>query len=191
LQASTTIRIDIDSLAEIRFGLHATSSKEGSIRYLQVGEFDEVGDRKWPKDEYLKLSNKNESHLLIPGDILFVGKGNRLFAWCYRDTELSSIASSAFFVIRPNNRIIYPEYLTAILNAPQTRSAFQVLGAGTNIFSIRKSELSAYEIPVPAMEDQRRIAALTAMHRKEINLCRELIEEKQNLYAAVISKLIS
>jgi restriction endonuclease S subunit len=101
-----------------------------------------------------------------------------------------AIASSIFFVLRPDTRIIHPEYLSAILNAPQTKKAFLQIGSGTNIFSIRKSELGAFEVPIPTLAEQKKIAALAELYRQQVALALQLIEQRQNLYSSIISKLI-
>jgi restriction endonuclease S subunit len=180
----------LDQVSEIRFGLYARPELSGSASYLQVRHFDEDGRLIHQLDEFVTLPVKNASHFLQDGDVLFVGKGTRLFSWCYREPQLPAVASSIFFVLRPNTTIIYPEYLSAILNAPQTKKTFLQIGSGTNIFSIRKSELGAFEVPIPAMPEQKKIAALAELHQQEVVLAQQLIERKKNLYTAIISKLI-
>jgi restriction endonuclease S subunit len=155
-----------------------------------VRHFTEDGRQIVPADEFIDVNKKTEGHLLKEGDVLFVGKGNRLFSWCYHQTDQPAVASSIFFVLRPDTRAVYPEYLSAILNAPQSKATFQQLGGGTNIFSIRKSELGAFQIPLPPMQQQKRIAALALLHQQEIALAQKLIAQKQTLYTALISKLI-
>jgi restriction endonuclease S subunit len=181
---------NVASISDIRFGLYAQPDPSGSIAYLQVRQFSEDGRLTTQADEYINIDKKTEAHLLKGGDVLFAGKGNKLFSWCYTLTDHPAVASSIFFVLRPDQQLVYPEYLAAILNAPQSKAAFQQLGSGTNIFSIRKSELGAFEIPLPPMQQQKRIAALAALHQQEIELSQKLIAEKQNLYTAIISKLI-
>ena len=191
LKCSTMIKtLSVASISEIRFGLYAQPDPLGSAAYLQVRQFTEDGRLTTQADEYINIDKKTEAHLLKAGDVLFAGKGNRLFSWCYTLTDYPVVASSIFFVLRPDQRLVYPEYLAAILNAPQSKAAFQQLGSGTNIFSIRKSELGAFEIPLPPMAQQKRIAALATLHQQEIELSQKLIAEKQNLYNASISKLI-
>lgn len=185
------MKASIKDITDIRFGFYIQPEEEGNIPYLQVRQFDEEGLLKEESDEYIKLDKKSEQHLLKDGDVLFVGKGNRLFAWCYREKAGTYVASSIFFVLRPNQKIIYPEYLSAILNAPQTKLAFQQIGGGTNIFSIRKSELGAFEISLPPMDKQIKIAAIFELHQKEIALTHHLLTEKHNLYSGIISKLIN
>lgn len=180
----------VASISDIRFGLYTQPDPSGSTAYLQARQFSEDGRLTSQADEFINLDKKAEPHLLKEGDVLFAGKGNRLFSWCYHQTDQPAVASSIFFVLRPDERVVYPQYLAAILNTPKSKASFQQIGAGTNIFSIRKSELGAFEIPLPSMQQQKRIAALTQLHQREIAVAQQLIAQKQNLYTAIISKLV-
>lgn len=179
----------IASVCNIRFGLYAEPSPTGTAGYLQVRQFTDDGKLTNETDEFLDVDDKVKPHLLVDGDVLFVGKGNRLFSWRYHNTG-TSVASSIFFVLQPDKNILSPDYLVALLNAPQSKAAFQQLGSGTNIYSIRKSELGAFEIPLPPMYQQMRIAALAKLHQQEIELSQKLLSQKQKLYSAIISKII-
>src|SRR5665647_37457 len=165
----------IDSVSDIKFGFQGQPEKDGNVAFLQVRQFNDEGNLTSNADECIKLNDKTKSHLLKSGDVLFVGKGNRLFAWCYTDSDSPTIASSSFFVLRPKKNLIFPAYLAAILNAPQTKASLLQLGGGTNIFSIRKSELGAFQIPIFPMEKQIKVAVLAALHQQEVQLAKQLI----------------
>ena len=184
------MKVTITEICDIRFGFYSQPVEGGDVPYVQVRQFDEQGMLMAEANDFVVLDQKSESHLLKDGDVLFVGKGNRLFAWCYRDVAGPYIASSIFFVLRPKKKLIYPEYLAAILNAPQTKAALLQVGSGTNIFSLRKSELGAFQIPLLPMDEQKKVASLAELHQKQIALFQEIITQTQNLYSAIISKLI-
>lgn len=186
----STMKKSIQDIAEIRFGLYTATDPAEGIPYLQVRQFDEQGLLRNVPDEFIVLDQKTKHHLLQDGDVLFVGKGNRLFAWCYRQTAGSYIASSIFFVLRPKSSSIYPEYLAAVLNAPQSKAAFQQIGSGTNIFSIRKSELGAFEIPILPLEQQHKIAAIAELYQSQIAITQDLLRQKEHLYRGLISQLL-
>lgn len=182
--------MSISELCDIRFGFYSQPEANGTIAYLQVRQFSEDGRPVVATDEYITHDERVEAHILRNDDILFVGKGNRLFAWCYIQTDQPAVASSIFFVLRPDTKKVYPQYLTAILNTPQSKATFSQIGGGTNIFSIRKSELGAFQIPLPSMKQQKNIAAFALLHQQEIELAQQLITQKQQLYTAIISKLM-
>lgn len=180
----------IAQIAEIRFGFYSISKDKGDLEYFQVRQFDDLGRRTHTTADFINSDEKTENHLLKDGDVLFVGKGNRLFSWCYRQQDRPAVASSIFFVLRLSTTLVLPEYLAAILNAPQSKATFQQIGAGTNIFSIRKSELGAFQIPLPSMKQQKLIADIAQLHQQEILITQQLITQKQELYSAIISNLI-
>lgn len=192
LKCSTmTKKVTIGEAADIRFGLYAQPRQFGSAGYLQLSQFNEDGSTMAEPEGYINIDKKTAPHLLTDGDVLFVGKGSRLFSTCFVESDLPAVASSVFFVLRPDKTVVDSEYLAAILNAPQSKATFRQIGGGTSIFSIRTSELAAFEIPLPPMEQQKRIAALTRLHRLDIDMMHQLIAQKQNLYTAIISKLIN
>lgn len=180
----------IINICSIKFGLYEQPKSAGAISYLQARQFNDQGKLITMNEEFVTLNEKTEPYLLKDGDVLFVGKGSRLFSWCYREDIGPAIASSIFFILRPDQKLVYPEYLAAVLNAPQSQTVFKQIGGGTNIFSIRKSELGAFEISLPSMTKQKRIAALTALHQQEIHTLEQLAKQKQNLYTAILSKLL-
>lgn len=190
MQISTIKKIvSIGQVVDIRFGIHTESQPDGKVPYLQLRQFNEDGVLYTLPDEYVDLTDSDDA-FLRDGDVLFVGKGNRHFAWCYRNYTGQFVASSSFFILRPTKSEILPEYLAAILNLPQVKTSFKQIGAGTNIFSIRKSELAAFQIPLLPINQQKRVVALAALHQQEIILTQQLIKQKQNLYTSIISKLI-
>jgi len=181
--------MSISELCDLRFGFYSQPDTVGTVAYLQARQFSEDGRQIAPADEYIQFDERVEAHILRDNDVLFVGKGNRLFAWCYRQTGQPAVASSIFFVLRPDTKMVYPQYLAAILNTPLSKAAFSQIGGGTNIFSIRKSELGAFQIPLPSMRQQKKVAAFAQLYQQEIELTQQLIAQKQKLYSAIISKL--
>ena len=181
---------NLDYVCGIRFGYHATPKATGAITYLQIRHFNDDGQLADQSTELIDLDEKSSAHLLQEGDVLFVGKGTRLFAWQYDSTLGPLVASSTFFVLRADKTKVLPSYLTTILNDPAIKAHLQHLGAGTNIFSIRKSELGAVELPIPSMERQKKISAMADLYQKEIRLTQQVLEQKQLLFKDVLSSLL-
>jgi restriction endonuclease S subunit len=139
----------------------------------------------------LSIDKKNESHILKDGDILFVGKGMRNFAWTYRKEYGLAIASSIFYVIRVYETSILPDYLTVLFNSSFYQNIFQQLGAGSSIPSIRKSELEVLLINVPSLEVQNNIVELNSMYLYDLDISNRIMEEKKKLFTSVLNKLIT
>lgn len=182
----------LSEIATLQFGLYAKPSdtNDGAI-YLQAKHLDETGIITESLDAKINIDNKSRSHLLQKGDVIFVGKGLRNFAWTYEPSIGPAIASTIFFVIKPDTQRVLPEYLTTIFNTTQSQAHFQTLGAGSSIPSIRKSELEAFPIKLPSLEVQHKIVQLQLLHAKEIELSKTIIQEKQRVFQAIINNLIN
>lgn len=184
-------KVKISDIAQLQFGLYSKSSDEGDVKYLHAKHFDDSGILVEEIDTLLTKDDKNESHLLQDGDVLFVGKGFRNFAWTYTTSIGKAIASSIFFVIRPNQSIAFPEFIATLFNTAKYQAYFQSMGAGSKITSIRKSELEAVTINLPDLETQKIIVELKRLHQRDMVLSKEIIEEKEIRFQSVINQLLN
>lgn len=184
------MQIKLKEIAHIQFGNYAQPSKYGTISYLQAKHFNDFGKYIGENDTFIEEDRKSAENLLEDGDILFAAKGFRFFATLYHNQLGKAVASSIFFVIKPNIQIIDPGYLVTVLNLPKNLLHFQQSGAGSSIPSIRKSELMDFTLTLIPMEQQRKIAALQDLYLKDIELTNELIKQKNMLHQTLISKII-
>lgn len=185
------MQVSLESVAQIRFGLYVQQTVDTGIAYLQARQFDSNGNLVTQQDTFLPHDNKVTAHLLKDGDILLVGKGSKNFAWCYKEEFGPAVASSIFFVISPDKKKIQPEYITALLNHNSSQEYFQKQGLGTNIMSIRRSELEDFKIALLPMAQQASVAALHELHKKEVIITQLLLQRKNEFYEAVVNNLIN
>ncbi len=159
----------LSEIAKVKFGYHATPSPDGSINYIQAKHFDDNALMIQPISTFIESTSRLKNHLLEPGDVLLAGKGFRKFAWTYQENVCPSIASSMFFVIKPDKKRVLSSYLTIFLNTNQIQKHFQTLGAGSSIPSIRKSELEALPVTLPSLDMQEKIDEISRMPVKVMN----------------------
>lgn len=181
----------LSALAEIRFGVHSQILPQGTTAYLQARHFSPFGERTGSIGSYISEEVKLNTHLLKNGDVLMAGKGAKNFAWTYRNHFGPAVASTLFYVISVDQSIIYPEYLTTIINLPFNQSYFQKLSSSSSVASLRKKELAEFNVPILPMKEQKAIAEFAELHLKEMSIANKLIALKQNLYLGTISKLIN
>lgn len=188
---TSVMKVKLSDVAQLQFGLYTRPTDEGNAVYLQAKHFDGWGNQKGKVDTFIQIDRKNESHLLEDGDIILVGKGMRNFAWTYDKTFGPAIASSIFFVIKADRSRVIPEFLTTLFNMPQTQAYFQILGAGSSIPSIRKSELEAFTVKLPSLELQQKAVDIKQLHYKDMDISKKILSEKQQLFQTVIKNLIN
>lgn len=181
----------LSDIAQLQFGFYTKPTDNGNAAYLLAKHFDDWGNQTIQVDAFIQIDQKNENHLLQDGDVLLVGKGMRNFAWTYNKSYGPAIASSIFFVIKPDTSKVLPDFLTTLFNMPQTQSHFQTLGAGSSIPSIRKSELEALPIILPSLELQQKVIAIKRLHEQDMDLSRKIIAEKQKVYHSVAKKIMN
>jgi restriction endonuclease S subunit len=185
------MEVKLKDIAKIQFGAYAQPSKNGTIPYLQAKHFNASGQLYNNIDTYLEEDDKTADNLLQDGDILFVSKGFRFFATEFKSDFGRAIASSIFFVLKPDKQKVIPAYLVSILNLPKNLLHFQQSGAGSSIPSIRKIELADFSINLIPLNQQQKIVDLQELYLKDLQLTENLIKQKQLLFQSILSKILN
>lgn len=181
--------VKLDEICSLSFGQHIKSHSDGEIKFLQVKNFSEDGQFLQNVQNFVKVEDVKPNILLQHGDIIFVSKGSKFFAYQYGESIGAAIASSVFYVIKANQDLIIPEYLVCILNQPKSIAYFTGASAGSSIPSIRKSELLDFEIPLLSKDDQHKIVDFYREHLKQQAILTQLKEKQQHLFNQTINQL--
>jgi len=171
----------IKDITNIQTGLFARPSSIGEVVYLQSKHFDEFGQLHSVLHPDLLAEGISEKHLLKDGDVLFAAKGTKNFAAVFENHNEPSVASTSFFVIRPTDNKVLPQYLAWFLNNHTTQTLLKGQAIGTSIPSISKQVLENLEITIPSIETQKTILQITKLRNKEKSLKQkiETLREKQ------------
>jgi len=171
----------IKDISNIQTGLFAKPAGIGEVVYLQSKHFDEYGQLHSVLHPDLVAEGISERHLLKDGDVLFAAKGTKNFAAVFENHNEPSVASTSFFVIRPTDKKLLPQYLAWVLNSHLTQTLLKGQAIGTSIPSISKQVLENLEIALPSIETQRVILQITKLRNKEKSLKQEIetLREKQ------------
>lgn len=106
------------------------------------------------------------------------------------------IITSAYVTVRPDLPRVNPRFLAAILRAYDNKKVFYEMGAGVRQ-TLKFDELAHLPIPIPSLEDQRRIAdyldcetaEIDAMNAELDHLVETLRERLQSLLLALGHRL--
>lgn len=170
----------LKEISNIQTGFFAKPTGEGDIIYLQVKNFDEVGQLQTTLHGDLLSTDIAEKHFLKDGDVLFAAKGAKNFAAVFENHNEPSVASTSFFVIRPTDKKLLPQYLAWVLNSHSTQTLLKAQAIGTAIPSISKQVLENLDITIPSVETQKAILQITKLRNKEKSLKQkiEILREK-------------
>lgn len=171
----------IKDITNIQTGLFAKPAGIGELVYLQSKHFNEFGQLHSVLHPDLRAEGISEKHLLKDGDVLFAAKGTKNFAAVFENHNEPSVASTSFFVIRPTDNKVLPEFLAWFLNNHTTQTLLKAQAIGTSIPSISKQVLENLEMPVPDIKTQKAIVEISKLRNKEKSLKQkiETLREKQ------------
>ena len=99
------------------------------------------------------------------------------------------VIPSSFVVIRANGGYLLPEYLYWLLNAQQTRSQIYEGAVSNMLGAVKPRYFADFEVEDLPLEQQRIIAELNRLARRESQLLLKLAAEKEKYYNQMIHQV--
>lgn len=129
--------------------------------------------------------------ILKKDDILFMARGIRNYSVLLQEIPDSTLAAAYFFIVRVSNKVVLPGYLCWYLNqAPVEHYLNRHSGRGVHMPVVRRSVLENIEVPVPALEIQKKIMEVDSLMREERDLLSRLAEKRKELVTAGCLKAV-
>lgn len=120
-------------------------------------------------------------HYLAKGDVLFLAKGAHNRAVVYELDLAKAVAASAFFFLRPGPAQVDPSYLAWWINQQPVQEYLHQNMAGNYIPNITKPTVEGITVPLPPLDQQRLIAAMSGLAHTEQRILSELTIKRQQL----------
>ena len=162
--------VKIVSLSEVSEQVRGVSYSKGDAcdeprdGYLPIFRANNITDAGLTFDDliYVPPSKVSERQKIREGDIVVAASSGSLDVVGKAAPVLQSFSGSfgAFCkVVRPNKKV-YPGYLAHFFTTPEYRHRISNLASGANINNLRNEHLANLQIPLPPLEEQKRIAAI-------------------------------
>ena len=172
--------IELNDVCEfIKDGTHQTPkySETGFIflssKNVKNGVIDWNDVKFIPNELHEKLYNVLKPQV---NDILLAKNGTTGIAAIVDREEIFDVYVS-LAVLRPNQKIINPNYLLCAINSPQTKLQFDLSLKGIGVPNLHLNSISKTTIPLPPLETQRKIAANLDKVNHTIDLCSAILEK--------------
>jgi hypothetical protein len=185
--------LPLAEIASIRGGLPSVeilpagrdqATKPGAYRVLQSRDLAQDGSVAWTSLPLANAGRNPERFLIYEGDVLLPLRSSRPRALVARGVPEDVMAVGQWALITPNAGVLEPDYLAWFLNHPVTAARLgRVMKGGTLPF-LPLADIRAFEISVPALETQRRIVRVDALHARLSLLERELADARTRLVDA-------
>ena len=164
----------LGDVSEIQVGYQSREGirahPDGSHFLLQARDFNNLHQVDWSNlTRFTPASSMTKSEIQ-PGDVLFLAKGQDNFACPVNRVTNHVLAANSFYILRPDQATILPDYLAWWLNQAPAQEFIQLNRSGSSLPFLSVSALSRLEVPIPDFEMQRKIGELELLRKKEADL---------------------
>jgi restriction endonuclease S subunit len=184
LLASDSMLYLID-IATIRSGylFRERIKPDASGQYLVVQAGDILSDAGFSGSSLVRVSlpDVKRSQVLENGDVLFISRGPRKQAIAITWPIENTIATSQFFVLRPDERLS-PEFLAWYINQRPAQRYIEEYSTGTSASLINLEAMKRLPVEAPPPETQALITKIHQLSMRE----KELMEAIKNKRRALI-----
>lgn len=106
------------------------------------------------------------------------------------DDEMAGmVISSHFLVIRIDSNLVLPEYLFWLLNSSKVKRQMFGSATGNVLGAVKTSYLAEFDLKVIPLEQQRKLAELNFLAKRECQLLKELAEQKKKYNACLLEQV--
>lgn len=153
---------------------------DGEVSVVQMKDVDPGNGIDSANLVRVNLMGRKKPDYLKLGDIIFIGRGYRLYAVLV-DKELEhTVAGPHFFIMRikPNRRDVRADYLTWYINHKRAQKYFSQYVAGTALPHINRNTLENLPVILPPLAVQDQMMKAHYCRLKEKALLETLIQKK-------------
>lgn len=186
-QSSSTRKEQIGNVAKVFRGKSVTkkapTGSVGVINISNIGEYEIDYDA---LDHLEEEERKVSSYLLQEGDVLLPARGTAIRTAIFHQQKYPCIASSNVIVIRPDIKLLDSTYLKIFLDSPLGSKMISGTQQGMTVMNISYKDLTVLEIPVPAIDEQQRVAA---EYTDELRQYKETVNTAEERWKNVLNRL--
>lgn len=161
-------------------------SKSGFERFIGLEEFEsgELEIRKWISTEKFGSAMK----LFKSGDVLFARRN--IYLKRVSQVDFDGVCSGDAIVMRANQKIILPEFLTLVLNTNEFWDYALSNAAGAFSKRIKWRELAVYSFDLPDLKTQEKIVAVFDQLRDSLTLVGNQISTLKKLKQKLLNEIL-
>ncbi len=162
------------------------------VRAIQMKDVSIAGGIFWESATETTITGKRKPDWLVPGDILFLNRGNHNYAVLVDELaeEYRAVASPHFYVLRCKSEKTLPAYLVWLLNRGPSQRYFQKEAEGSLTKSLRREALESTPVVVPPGGRQQNIVRLAETLKQEHQLLDRLIRNNETMMDCIATDLL-
>ncbi len=193
MQNMTSINVLLKGLfSGYSFRSKVEHDPEGEIRVIQMKDLQDGYTTINPDLNRVAANSIPAKYLLQKGDVLFLSKGSNNLAITYDlENEQTVVAASAFFVLRPDQSKVIPEYLTWYLNQQPVQQYLLDNRAGTYIPNVNKKTIEGIQINLPEKKLQEKIVKIDLLKKRDYLLTEQLLAKRDQVVSSQLLQILN
>jgi hypothetical protein len=185
-----TRRVPLDAMGAVRGGYVASKAtavrpEANYLKALQAADVAADGSIDWDALGFVAAASDDDRYDVSDGDVLLPLRSIRPTAFVAREVPAGVIAVGHWAIVSPAPGLVEADFLAWYLNHPLTAARLGGLRRGTKIQFIALTDLRAFEIELPPLELQQRIARVHSLNGSISALEQELALSRQQYIDAV------
>jgi type I restriction enzyme S subunit len=162
------------------------------VSLLRIGDISQNGEL--VSSNFLRIAPQesiNNELFLRRGDVLFPNRGTRTTALAYTLDVPGVVPGAQLFLLRPMQEKVWPKYLAWNLRSERAANYFAQRRKGTHVQVLQVKDVAEFQIPLPPLAAQQKIAEAADLALQERELLEQLARQKwkftnQQLFEAAI-----
>ncbi|WP_052696245.1 restriction endonuclease subunit S [Palaeococcus ferrophilus] len=189
--------VRLGDLGKFGYGYTASAIENNTgVKFLRITDIDETGNINWEEVPFCEISKKElEKYRLRIGDLLFARIGATTGKATYIDREINSVFASYLIRLKVKRTDVFPKFVFYFAQTPYYWANVKAEMGDKLRKGINAKELSRILVPLPPLEEQKRIVAKLDEVSKRLEeakrLAREAREEAENLVASALHEVFS
>ncbi len=214
-QQPHTTQVSLAEIAEVILGFSTSrvqpatdglSANGDLVRFVQVRDIQELGPASGGKrpfegrlapladlaDTAPRLPGINwDRFTLRTGDVVLTSKGSSLKTALVEQETAGAVATSNLIILRPNQRLVLPRVLLAILRLPSTDAKLRKTSRSSQLaIALNPKDVGKVIVPLPSMPIQADLAETLAATEAYLREGMLALDRKAGLVADVVERMI-
>ena len=171
----TTERVLLGDIATFQYGHTAIAKETGEARYIRITDIDEYG-RLRPNDaKFVLLDDEAKTSLAKKGDVFVARIGATAGKTLLFNSDAVAVFASYLIRIRFDPEKMLAEFYWCLTRSSEYWAQREQLVSGGGQPQLNANALKLIEIPLPPLEEQRRIVAEIEGYQQVIDGARQIL----------------
>ncbi len=174
-ESNSVERVTLGEIATFDYGHKAVAKETGEIRYIRITDIDEQGRLRPDNRKFITLDASANASLATRGDVFVARIGATAGKTLLYESDEPAVFASYLIRIRLDQAKVLPAFYWIFSKSDDYWTQREQLVSGGGQPQFNANALRLLEIPLPPLDEQRRIVAEIEGYQKVIDGARQVV----------------